>query len=61
MNKTLLAVYLQQISFTIQYVNFIENTVPAASFVGIYIITLYLEQLGRSKHYSLEPSEFPIM
>lgn len=61
MNKTLLAVYLQQISFTIQYVNIIENTVPAASFMGIYIITLYLEQVGRSKHYSLEPSEFPNM
>lgn len=60
MNKTLLAVYLQQISFIIQYVNVIENTVTAASFLGIYIIALYLEQVGHSKHYSLELSEFSI-
>lgn len=60
MNKTLLAVYLQQISFIIQYVNVIENTVTAASFLGIYIITLHLEQGGHSKHYSLELSEFSI-
>lgn len=61
MNKTLLTVYLQQISFIIQYVNITENTVTAASFLGIYIITLYLEQVGHSKHYSLEFSEFSIM
>lgn len=60
MNKTLLAVYLQQISFIIQYVNVIENTVTAASFLGIYIITLHLEQVGHSKHYSLELREFSI-
>lgn len=41
MNKTLLAVYLLQISFIIQYVNFIENTVTAVSFLRTYIITLY--------------------
>lgn len=61
MNKTLLAVYLQQISFIIQYVNFVENTVTAASFLKIYIVTLYSEQLGHSKHYSLEPIRFPTM